>query len=171
MPTLPELIIRLPAGVIVKSPEELEIVELVQATDNFAVGAVVPIPTLPLLARYNVEDNPVSPPTDLWKFKVPLFNKLKVAAGALPVGTTKDRLDEIVAVGFPPAMFRKPNFAEEVAVPPIRRSNVLLFGLNTPLVESRVQLELPSLPGAACHVPTPEEFAVKTQPAVVEVPN
>ena len=56
-------------------------------------------------------------------------------AGALPVGTAKDRLEEMVAVGFPPAIFRKPNFAEAVEVPPIKRSIVLFPGYRAPKAE------------------------------------
>jgi hypothetical protein len=94
---------------------------------------------------------------------------LNVEVGAFPVGTAKERLDEILAVGDPPAIFMKANLAVLVAVPPSRTSNVLLFGLNTPLAESKVQFD-PAL-GNTVHVPTPDEFAVKTQPAVVDVPN
>ena len=128
MPTFPELIIRLLAGAIVKFPELLEIVELDPPIDNFAAGAIVPIPTFPLFAKYRTDDSPASPPALLWKFRVPLFNKLKAAAGALPVGTAKDRLPEIVAVGFPELTLMKANLALAVEVPPISKSSVALLG-------------------------------------------
>ena len=51
-----------------------------------------------------------------------------MADGALPVGTAKDRLAEMVAVGFPPAMFINPNFAEDVLVAPSKRSSVIFVG-------------------------------------------
>jgi hypothetical protein len=129
IPTLPELIIRLAAGVIVRLPELLEITELpAPPIDKAVVGAVVPIPIFPLFPMYSAEVKPASPPGLLWKLRLPLFRILKVARGEVPVGTAKDRLPEIVAVGVPPAMLIKPNLALEVAVPPIRRSMVELPG-------------------------------------------
>ena len=81
IPTLPELIIKLAAGGIVKFPELLEMVELpVPPIDKVEVGAVVPIPTLPLFPRNNTEVRSASPPGLRWKFRVPLFKRLKVAA-------------------------------------------------------------------------------------------
>src|SRR3989304_2919142 len=87
------------------------------------LGAVVPIPTLPLFWINKTVASSASPPGDLWKLRVPLFNKLNVAVGAFPVGTTKDKLDEIVAVGFPPAIFINPNFADPVLVAPSKISS------------------------------------------------
>jgi hypothetical protein len=129
IPTLPELIIRFAAGVIVRFPELLEITEFPEPPiDNFAVGAVVPIPIFPLFPIYKAEVNPVSPPGLVWKLRELLFKRLKVSVPAFPVGTAKDRLPEIVAVGVPPAILIKPNFAEEVDVPPMKKSTVLLLG-------------------------------------------
>ena len=122
IPTLPEEMIRLAAGVIVRSPEGLEMVEFVPAIYNLDVGLVVPIPIFPLFAIYKAEVKPASPPTLLWKLRDPLFRMLKVARGEAPVGTTKERLEEIVAVGLPELTLIKPNLALEVPVPPMRRS-------------------------------------------------
>jgi hypothetical protein len=127
IPTLPELIIRLAAGVIVRFPEELERLEA-PPIDNLLVGFVVPIPTLPLLERYITEVNPVSPPTDVWKLRELLFKKLKVFAPAFPIGTANDRFPEMVAVGVPWATLIKANLADVVACPPMKKSTVELLG-------------------------------------------
>ena len=58
---------------------------------------------------------------------------LTVAAGFAPVGTLRERLDDTVAVGVPPATFRNPNVAEVVEVPPRSKSLVIFAGANAPL--------------------------------------
>jgi hypothetical protein len=112
------------------TPEEVDMPESHPLFANVKrlPGTVVPIPTFPLLARYRIElaARPASPPADLWKLRELLFKRLKVSVPAFPVGTAKDRLPEIVAVGVPPAILIKPNFAEEVDVPPINKSSVEL---------------------------------------------
>ena len=82
------------------------------------------MPMLPLFEIYNAVVKPASPPGDLRKLRVLLFSKLKVLAPAV-VGTAKDRLPEILAVGFPPAILIKANLAEAVEVPPNNRSKVV----------------------------------------------
>jgi hypothetical protein len=131
IPTLPELIIRFAAGVIVRFPEELERLEA-PPIDNLLVGFVVPIPTLPLFPIYKAEVNPVSPPGLVWKLRELLFKRLNVFAPAFPVGTARDRFPEIVAVGVPLAILIKPNLADEVPVPPSKKSIVVLPGYNAP---------------------------------------
>jgi len=96
------------------------------------VGAVVPIPTLPLFPIYKAEVNPVSPPGLVWKLRELLFKRLNVFAPALPSGTVNDRFPEIVAVGVPLAILIKPNFADEVPVPPSKKSIVEFPGYNAP---------------------------------------
>jgi hypothetical protein len=93
-------------------------------TEKSAVGEVLPIPMFPLLLMKKTElaARPVSPPGDLLIFNVPLFRRLKVEVGAFPVGTAKERLPEILAVGIPTATFKKAKSAEVLAVPPMRRS-------------------------------------------------
>jgi len=92
-------------------------------------GTVVPIPTYPLLFKNKTElaASPASPPGLRWKFSVELLSRLKVFAPAV-VGTARDRLPEMVAVGLPPAILIKANLAAAVEVPPIKKSSVLLIG-------------------------------------------
>ncbi len=127
MPTFPELIIKFAVGVIVMSPEVFVIVEEEPPISSFACGLVVPIPIFPLLAMKSLVVSPASPPTDVWKLRLPPFKTLKSAEGFAPVGTANERLPEMEAVGEPPAMFMNANLADAVAVPPKRKSSVVLF--------------------------------------------
>jgi hypothetical protein len=109
-------------------------VRIFPLTSSAAPGLLVPIPTLPLFAMYRAVFNPAFPPTEVSKLRDPPFSTLKVSAGAVPVvGTTKERLPEILAVGDPAALLIKANLAEEVEVPPNKRSAVLLNGERAPL--------------------------------------
>jgi hypothetical protein len=92
--------------------------------------------SVPLFAIEN-RDVPEPPPTDVRKSKLPPLNAEKVMAGAEPVGTASAKFPEIVAVGEPEFTLIKPNFAEVVALPPIKRSTVAFLGFISPLAVSQ----------------------------------
>ena len=90
-------------------------------------GAVVPIPIFPVLPlTNNLLVNTASPPTEDWIFRLPPFNSVKVLAGFAPVGTASARLLLIDAVGVPVALLMNANLADEVLVPPMRTSRLVL---------------------------------------------
>ena len=94
----------------------------VPATSSFAPGVVEEIPTFPLLEMKSLEVSRALPP-GLWRrLNVPLLKISCVTAGAAPVGALSAKLPEIEAVGVPLATFINANFAELVAVLPIKTS-------------------------------------------------
>jgi len=134
----PELSTTSPAKEVLPDREAMGVVPELPRTSRVARGEVfvVPIPTLPELARNSLETSPASPcpVVAVSKLSDPPLRILTVAAGLAPVGTMKDILLEIDAVGLPPAIFMKANLAEEVAVEPRSRSSVMFDGARDPSV-------------------------------------
>jgi len=97
-------------------------------------GDVLEMPIFPRLPTNNLDLRPASPPTDDCKLKVPPFNTLYVVAGLAPVGEERDRLPDILAVGFPDPTFINANLALDVAELPMSTSNESVSGDRAPLI-------------------------------------
>jgi len=113
-------------------------------TENRDVGAVVPMPTLPLPRAVRA----VVPPETSWTLPVvalPSWRVWLLVVPRIPVALSEVApvVADNEAVGVPPATFTKANFALVVAVDPRSRSWVLILSVIAPFDCSNGEPPLP----------------------------